>query len=57
LQFVQIIRRNGWRDTREEPLNRHFCAASGSADAAEMALLRRMARLMPPLCHLPLPLL
>ncbi len=39
------------------PRNRQFVAAGGSANAAEMTLLQRMARLMPPRadCALPLP--
>jgi len=34
------------------PLNRHLWLARGSRISAEMTLLRRIARLMSPLCNL-----
>jgi len=49
VQFVQYFRRNGRREHGSKPPNWHFDAATGSANAAEMTQLRRMARLVPPL--------
>ncbi|MEP6986511.1 MAG: hypothetical protein ABI970_12980 [Chloroflexota bacterium] len=40
-----------------KPLNVHFMAAGGSADAAEMTQMQRMQGRMPPPCNLCLPLL
>jgi hypothetical protein len=48
-KFVTISRRNVWREAAGKPLNRQFCAAGGSADAAEMTPLQRIAPVMPPL--------
>ena len=44
---MQFVRRNDWREAAEKPLNRQFCAAGDSADAAEMAQLQRIAPVCP----------
>jgi len=54
LQYFRWIAR---REVRENPPNRHFCAAGGSAAATEMTQMQRMARSMPPPCKLCISLL
>jgi len=55
LHKLHHSRWNGWREQGRLALNRHFVPAGGSLNTAEMTQMRRMARLMPPLCHMPLP--
>ena len=44
----QYIRRNDRREAGEKPLNRQFCMAGSSVNAAEMAQVQRIAPVMPP---------
>lgn len=42
------FRRIGWREHGNMALNRQFYAAGSTAHCAELALFRRLSRLMPP---------
>jgi hypothetical protein len=48
VHFVAIFPPNYRREAGEKPLNLHFCMAVGSADAAEMTRVQRLAPVMPP---------
>jgi hypothetical protein len=54
---LHISRRIVWQEAGEKPLNWHFIAAEGSADATELAHVQRIAPSIPPPCNLCTPLL